>query len=321
MNSPEDQTNRTQPTTYSCRPISRPHVPQHTPHAPNHPRHWAEPTTRTQPPNLVTRHTDSPAHKIDSNGKREKNINRQGERQSAREREQDYKEHDKGQRGQENSDGKRDPDQQWTLHRFHDILKHSTRGEDGDQMEEAMGRAVAEGVALGGHFEPKETKRVTLEDIEMGRVSIPPDQQMEDTIVATGPGWAADEEEDNEDDTGSDSSVETVRQVNATPPGSSGIAKDRTQTPEQGGSGHKEQFMLEITVAAANKARAWEAKMALGRMRQETPCYVGASAAEAPRGLEKRFGLDKWEEEVDLDLPAWIRDMIEKYWARRATGG
>ncbi|KAF8454076.1 hypothetical protein BDZ91DRAFT_564568 [Kalaharituber pfeilii] len=55
-------------------------------------------------------------------------------------------------------------------------------------------------------------------------------------------------------------------------------------------------------------------------MKQETAHYMGASVAEALRGLEKNFGLGRWEKEVEADLQAWTRGMTEKYWSWRAAG-
>ncbi|KAF8475541.1 hypothetical protein BDZ91DRAFT_788235 [Kalaharituber pfeilii] len=57
--------------------------------------------------------------------------------------------------------------------------------------------------------------------------------------------------------------------------------------------------MLETALAAVRQAKAWEEEMAQGRMKKETAQYIGASAAEALRGLEKRFGLKRWEKEND----------------------
>ncbi|KAF8451216.1 hypothetical protein BDZ91DRAFT_91785 [Kalaharituber pfeilii] len=93
---------------------------------------------------------------------------------------------------------------------------------------------------------------------------------------------------------------------------------DRPTTPDTDETEYEERFLIETTIAAIKQARAWEGKAARGHMKTETARYIGASAAEALRGLEKRFGLDNWNREVDGDTRAWAKEMERDYWHWRA---
>ncbi|KAF8454114.1 hypothetical protein BDZ91DRAFT_768033 [Kalaharituber pfeilii] len=62
-------------------------------------------------------------------------------------------------------------DRQWTLHRFHDIIRHSTKDGLKEKLEHAIEEAVARGEIRDGEDYTVTEKEISLQDIERGEVN------------------------------------------------------------------------------------------------------------------------------------------------------
>ncbi|KAF8463344.1 hypothetical protein BDZ91DRAFT_796494 [Kalaharituber pfeilii] len=75
---------------------------------------------------------------------------------------------------------------------------------------------------------------------------------------------------------------------------------DRSGTPDTDDSQNEEGYLIDMV-----------------RVKREMVRFMGASMAEAMRGLEKRFGLGRWRREIDEGLRAWAENTAREYWREK----
>ncbi|KAF8445139.1 hypothetical protein BDZ91DRAFT_803722 [Kalaharituber pfeilii] len=184
------------------------------------------------------------------------------------------------------------------------------------RVEHAIEEAVARGEVKDGEDYTVTEREISIQDIERGEVNI---QQIidfierskaldtrkpEDQIYETrGSKQPTVEDEDSDQESTTPETPQELRDrgdscgytqpTSIRPP-----TPDSPRTPDIDEREHEENFLFDIYNAAARQARSWVEKMAAGQVKPETAGYMGASTAEALHGLEKRFGLERWEERL-----------------------
>ncbi|KAF8466920.1 hypothetical protein BDZ91DRAFT_793902 [Kalaharituber pfeilii] len=169
-------------------------------------------------------------------------------------------------------------DQQWTLHKFQDIIRHTRANEpeEARRLEDATTWAVGQGKFPTATEYEGPVRNITLEDIQEGRVTMP-------KIIAFI------EKSDAMDPLSPEDQIEETIELGTRPPLPDHPEIWKVDDLEE------EQFLIEAARAAVNKTREWENKAKNGSMKTEMARHIGASAAEALRALEKKFGLTNWK--------------------------